>query len=68
LVKNVKGRDISEDSGIHKRILLKQNIEKQGGKMTGFIYLDQDRDQWWALVNMVMKLWVPLMVIDFFTS
>jgi hypothetical protein len=21
--------------------------------------LAQDRDQWWALVNMVMNLWVP---------
>jgi hypothetical protein len=24
-----------------------------------WIFLVQDRDQWWALVNMVMNLWVP---------
>jgi hypothetical protein len=23
------------------------------------VHLTPDRDQWWALVNMVMKLWVP---------
>jgi hypothetical protein len=24
-----------------------------------WMHLIQDRDQWWALVNMVMNLWVP---------
>jgi hypothetical protein len=24
-----------------------------------WIHLAQDRDQWWALVNTVMNLWVP---------
>jgi len=24
-----------------------------------WIHLVQDRGQWWALVNMVMNLWVP---------
>jgi hypothetical protein len=24
-----------------------------------WMHLAQDRDQWWALVNMVMNLWVP---------
>jgi hypothetical protein len=29
------------------------------------IHLDQDRDQWMALVNTAMKLQVPLMVGNF---
>jgi len=24
-----------------------------------WIHLDQDRDQWQALVNIIMKLWIP---------
>jgi hypothetical protein len=24
-----------------------------------WIYVAEDREQWWALVNMVMNLWVP---------
>jgi hypothetical protein len=28
----------------------------------------QDRDQWWALVNMVMDLWVPLKVSNLMTE
>jgi hypothetical protein len=24
-----------------------------------WIYLAKDRDKWWALLNRVMKLWVP---------
>jgi len=29
-----------------------------GGSMD-WIELAQDRDRWWALVNVVMDLWVP---------
>jgi hypothetical protein len=32
--------------------------EIEGGGM-GWIYLVEDRDQWRALVNAVMNLWVP---------
>jgi len=28
----------------------------------------QDRDRWWAAVNVVMNLWVPQNVGNFFTS
>ena len=24
-----------------------------------WIYLGEDRDKWWAVVNIVTKLWVP---------
>jgi len=32
------------------------------------IHLVQDRDQWWALVNLVMNLQVPQKVENFLTS
>jgi hypothetical protein len=32
------------------------------------IHLAQDRDQWQALVNMVMNLWVPQKAGNFLTS
>jgi hypothetical protein len=37
---------------------IKLNLEIGWGGM-GWIGLAQDRDQWWALVDMVMNLWVP---------
>jgi hypothetical protein len=30
-----------------------------GGGGTDWIILSQDRDRWWALVNILMNLWVP---------
>jgi len=33
-----------------------------------WIHLTQDRDQWWALVNTVMSLWVPERTENFLTS
>jgi hypothetical protein len=32
--------------------------EKEWGDMD-WIHLAQDRDQWWAFVDMVMNLWFP---------
>jgi hypothetical protein len=29
-------------------------------KVVDWIHMDQDRDQWWVLVNSVMNLRVPL--------
>ena len=33
----------------------------QEGRLRGMIwfYLTHDKDRWWALVNAVMKLWIP---------
>jgi hypothetical protein len=33
-----------------------------------WIHVAQDKNQWWALVNMVMNLQVPLKVGNFLTS
>jgi len=30
-----------------------------GEKGVDWMHLAQDRDQWWAVVNMVMNRWVP---------
>jgi hypothetical protein len=35
------------------------NLQEVGRRGMGWIDLAQDRDRWWALVNVVMKLWVP---------
>jgi hypothetical protein len=32
------------------------------------MYLDQDRDQWWAIVNVVMNLWVLQKAGNFLTN
>jgi hypothetical protein len=34
----------------------------------GWIHLDQDRYSWWAVVKVVVNLWVPSSVGNFLTS
>jgi hypothetical protein len=34
-------------------------IRKTGQEGVDWIHMDQDKDQWHALVNMIMTLWVP---------
>jgi hypothetical protein len=34
------------------------NLREIGWGDTDWIHVDQDRDQWRALVNMIMDLWV----------
>jgi hypothetical protein len=47
-----------EDPGVDERIILKWIFERLDGGID-WIYLAQDRDRWWALVNMVMNSRVP---------
>jgi hypothetical protein len=35
------------------------DLRKTGWQDVDWMHLIQDRDQWWALVNMVMNLQVP---------
>jgi hypothetical protein len=37
---------------------IKMDVKEIGGEGMDLIYLAQDRDKWWAVVNMVMNLWV----------
>jgi hypothetical protein len=41
------------------KIILKWILGKYGGGAVDWIHLAQDTDQWWALLNTVMKLRVP---------
>jgi len=53
---NLKGRDLPEDLNIDGTITAEWIL----GDMVGRYGLDaEDRDQWWAVVNMVMNLQVP---------
>jgi hypothetical protein len=52
---NMKGRDHSEDVGVDGRVIL-ERISKIGWECINCIHLAQDRDQWRALVNVVIKL------------
>jgi hypothetical protein len=38
---------------------IKIDIGEIGFGDVDWIHLAQDRDMWWALVNMVMSIWVP---------
>jgi len=35
------------------------DLRETGWVDVGWMHLPQDRGQWQALVNMVMKLWIP---------
>jgi len=52
-----KGRDHLGDLGIDGRMILEWIIREWG--ILKWMHLVQDRDQLWALVNMVMHLRIP---------
>jgi hypothetical protein len=50
---NLRERDHMEDPGVDRRIILRWIFRKWDGGGMEWIYLAQDRDRWWALVNAV---------------
>ena len=38
---------------------IKMDLQEVGCGSMDWIELAQDRDRWWVLVNVVIKLWVP---------
>jgi len=38
---------------------IRMNLTKLGWEIVDWIHLSQERDEWRALVNIVMNLWVP---------
>jgi hypothetical protein len=37
---------------------IRMDLREIGWEIVDWMHLAQDGDQWWALVNMVMNLWV----------
>jgi hypothetical protein len=35
------------------------DLRKTGWEVVDWFHLAEDSDQWWAIVNRVMNLWVP---------
>jgi len=64
---NMRERDHLQELGVDGNIILKLIFKKWEGDME-WIYLDQDRGRWWALVSAVKNLQVPKHVEDFLTS
>jgi hypothetical protein len=38
---------------------IKMDLREIGWCVMDWVDLAQDRDQWWALVNTILNLWVP---------
>jgi hypothetical protein len=55
---SLKERDHLEDQGIGGRMGLEQLLGNLLGGGVDWIHLAQDRDEWRALMNAVMNLWV----------
>ena len=47
---------------------IKMNLQEVGCGGMNWTGLAQDRERWWALVNVVMNLWVPSDAGNFLTS
>jgi hypothetical protein len=58
LVRTPEGKRPLKDLSAHGRIILEWILGKQQ-ECVDWVCLAEDRDKWWALVNMIMNLWVP---------
>jgi hypothetical protein len=54
LLENLKERDHMEDTDIDG-----MDLWEIGWEGVDWMHLAQDRDQWYALMNVVMNFWVP---------
>jgi hypothetical protein len=56
----LKGRNHSDDLGMNKENII-MDLREIGWEGVDWIRLDQDRNQWQPLVNMIVNLQVPKM-------
>jgi len=56
---NLRERDHLEDPGVDGGDKIEMDLQEAGCGGLDWIELAQDRDKWWALVNVVMNLQVP---------
>jgi hypothetical protein len=66
LPENVKGRGQLGDVALDGRILLRRILSKRVGDV-GRIYFARFRDQWLAVVNTELNLWIPKKERNFLT-
>jgi hypothetical protein len=38
---------------------IRMDLREIGWEGVDWMHLAEDKDQWWALVNMILSLWVP---------
>jgi len=56
---NLQGRNHTEDLNVDPQIVIRIDIGEIGWECMDLMHLDQDTDQWRAVVNTVMNLRVP---------
>jgi hypothetical protein len=66
--KSQKESDHWKDEDVGEWTILKWILREIGLDCMDWIDLARDRDQWRALVNTVMKLWVPYNAVKFLSS
>jgi hypothetical protein len=60
--------DHLEDTGVDWKKIFKSILKEVGWEGMDWIDLAQERDRWWALLNLVGNLRVPQNVGNFFSS
>jgi len=56
---NLNRRDHLEALGVGWEMNIRMDLWDAGWEGVDWIHIDQDRDNWWALVNTVLLFWIP---------
>jgi len=59
LVRKLEGKRPVEKPRCKWEDNIKVDLKEMGSEDVDWMHLAQDRDKWWASVNMVMNIWVP---------
>jgi hypothetical protein len=66
-LENLKGRDLSEDRRRFEDNI-RMGVREIVREVVDWIHLAQNRDQWWALVNIEMNFWGSVKGREILTS